>query len=399
MRIVLRAKTATRCSTCSYLNPLPGLRHQAECVNCAEPIDVAGKIRDSHDGGLSYWFGGYVDTVAEALLYGEGEHELEDMSEGGGSALELRKVERFACHCGAALDAPATDPATKEIRCGSCKDLTPVRWPDAQTREWDPRITFIVGDAGDRGVALKQKVEGTVVKCGNCGAPLAQQGRQRALVCTHCHAENFLSDQIWTKLFPRPEQHVFYLVYDLREEDDAYAEAFAFLSATTHYDFKKAQQKLIRTKAHEMKPRILAAKVKRVLTNTKDHADLTEDVARAIVARDDLDKATMARIEERLTHAVRNKIVSHEMSAPFLHRWLHSQDEDVRAIAARIAKGDALAKCAADKSVEVRLAVAGRKDAPPEMIAALRKDPNERVRDKARENPAYKPGFFEKLFE
>ncbi len=366
-------------------------------MNCAEPIDVAGQIRDRFEGGLSYWFGGYVDAFAESLLYGDGEHQVEDMSEGGGSPLTLRKVERFACHCGAALDTPAH--AAKELRCTSCEDLTPIRWPDAQTREWDPRITFIVGDAGDRGVALKQKVEGTVVKCGNCGSPLAQQGRQRALVCSHCQTENFLSDQIWTKLFPRPEQHVFYLVYDLGEEDDTYAEAFAFLSATTHYDFKKAQQKVIRAKAHEMRPRILAAKVKRALTNDTDDSDLAEDVAREIIARDDLDKATMARIEKRMTHAVRSKIVNAGMSASFLRRWLRSMDEDVRAIAAHVAKGDALEKCATDKSVEVRLAVAGRKDAPPEMIAALRKDPNERVRDKARENPAYKPGFFEKLFE
>jgi len=65
MRVVLQVKTATRCNTCSYLNPLPGLRHETECVNCAQTIDVAGKIKGGRDGGLRYTFGGYYDAVAE----------------------------------------------------------------------------------------------------------------------------------------------------------------------------------------------------------------------------------------------------------------------------------------------------------------------------------------------
>jgi hypothetical protein len=206
-------------------------------VNCAGPIDVAGKIRDAWDGGLTYAFGGYYDAVAESLVY-EGEHDLDDARESDGSPITLGKVRHFACHCGAPLEEPAAGAA--DLRCAKCGDLTPVRWPDESTREWDPRVAYLVGDAGDRGVALREKLEGTVVACGGCGAPLVQQARMRVLTCSHCRAENFLSDKVWTKLFPRPESHVFYLVYDL--DDDAYADAIAFLITSTHYGFEGAEE-------------------------------------------------------------------------------------------------------------------------------------------------------------
>jgi hypothetical protein len=360
-------------------------------LNCAQPIDVAGKIRDGRDGGLTYTFGGYYDAVAESLVY-DGEHELQDASDSNGSPFTLRRVQRAACHCGASLGEPARDAI--DMRCGSCRDVIPVRWPDQHTREWDPRVTYLVGDAGDRGVALRQKLEGTVVPCGNCGAPLAQQGRQRALVCTHCQAENFLSDKIWTKLFPRPESHVFYLVYDLDAE--AYADAIAFLSTTTHYFFGDAETEFIRQKAGGMKDLVLAARVKRALASQEDNA-IDEEVARAIVSRSDLDAETVARVDERLD-AVRGKIVSAHTSAAFLDRWLASEDADVRAVGAHAAKGEALRACATDAAPEVRAVIAARTDAPAELLAALRKDPDEGVREKARANPRYQPGFFTKLF-
>jgi hypothetical protein len=420
MQVVLETRTATRCSTCSYLNPLPGLRHTAICVNCTEPIDVAGQIRDGRLGGLTYTFGGYYDAVAESVLY-DGEHELEDGSESSGSPLRLRKVRHVACHCGAQLDAPArgalgtpsasrpalgtpsasrpalgTPSASRpalDLRCAGCGDLTPIRWPDERTREWDPRITYLVGDAGDRGIALRQKLEGTVIPCGSCGAPLSLEGRRRVLVCTHCHGENILSDAILTKLYPKPEHHVFYLVYEL--DDDAYSDAIAFLSTTTHYDFERAHEKLIRKEAKSRHDRVVAWRVKRLLSDHED-ATIDADVAREVVARTDLDKATVARIDGRLTNAMREKIVS-QTSAPFLKRWLRSKDASERAIAARVAQGEALHACAADESYMVREAIASREDTPPELLAALRKDPHDHVREKARANKAYQPGFFTRL--
>jgi hypothetical protein len=57
-----------------------------------------------------------------------------------------------------------------------------------------------------------------------------------------------------------------------------------------------------------------------------------------------------------------------------------------------------LRACATDPSREVREAIAARSDAPAEILATLRNDPDERVRQQARANPGYQPGFFTKLF-
>jgi hypothetical protein len=395
MRVVLEAKTATRCKTCSYLNPLPGLRHETECVNCANPIDVAAKIRDGREGGLKYTFGGYYDAVAESLLY-EGDHDLQDARDSQGSPFALRKVGHFACRCKAPLEAPA--PGAADLRCGRCGNVTPVRWPDDGTRKWDKRIAYLVGDAGDRGVALRQKLEGTVVGCGNCGAPLAPQGRQRAVVCTHCRAENFLSDKIWTKLFPNPEEHAFYLVYELDEK--AQAKAIAFLMHTGHYFFDKHQKKAIAGMQHAMEDRVRAERVQRVLDyeNDDERDPVPADVAHEIVSRLDLDARTIEAVDVRLTDEVRRKVASDKINPKFLKRWLHSSHSGTRAIGARLAQGDALQNCAKDDSEDVRAVIAARHDAPPEIIAALRKDPSETVREKARANESYQPGFFTKLF-
>lgn len=390
VRVVLEARTATRCPTCNYLNPLAGLRHVTECVSCAAPIDIAARVRANRTGGLTYTFGGYYDAVAEALLY-EGDHELEDGSSGEASSINLRKVRSVVCACGAPLDTPAVGAA--DLRCGGCGSTTAVRWPDQRTREWDPRITYLVGDADDRGVVLRQKLDGTIVGCGQCGAPLARHGRQRAVVCSHCNAENFLSDAIWTKLFPRPEQHTFYLVYDL--DEDAYASAFAYLLSENHYYFDAAEAAVVREKASPIQDRVLAARVKLALAN---EAKIEAEVARAIVSRTDLDAATIARVDKRLAQDVREHVADDKTSPAFIAHWLASRDDDVRALGARGARGDALRACAVDKSRNVRAVVAARKDTPADLLAVLRKDPDDTVRQAARTNASYQPGFLSKLF-
>jgi hypothetical protein len=259
----------------------------------------------------------------------------------------------------------------------------------------DARLgAYVVGDAADRGVALGQKLEGTVVSCGHCGAPLALQGRQRNCVCAHCRSENFLSDAIWTKLFPQPEAHVFYLVYEL--DDAAQADALAFLVTTGHYFFDEAEKSLLREKVEAVKDLVLAARVRRALESQEDKID--EDVARQIFARNDLDAETVANVDKRLSHKVREVAATGAASAAFVAHWLASNDEDIRAVGARFASGDALRACATDASREVRAVIASRADTPPELLAALRKDPHDAVRQKARANASYQPGFFTRLF-
>jgi hypothetical protein len=385
VRIVLEARLGTRCNACSYLTPLPGLRHAAECAKCAAAIDVAAKIRSSRDGGLTYAFGGYFDAMAESLLYDQDHDFTEDYP----TPLALRSVKRFLCHCGAPLDAPA--PNARDVRCAACGDATPVRWPDEQTREWDPRIAYLIGDAGERGVSLKQKLEGTVVACGACGAPLEQRGDRRALVCSHCRAENLLSDAIWTKLHPRPEDHTFYLVYEL--DQDGHADAVAWLVMRCDAD-EELEPRIAEIQA-KARDRVLAACARRALAHPKEEFDV--DVAGALVARPDLDDAAMESIDRRLTTEQREAVVTHATAA-FISRWIASQRDSTREIGAKRAAGADIEACAKDRYRGVRAAIAQRTDVPAEIVAALRKDDDATVRELARKNPSYQPGLLTKLF-
>ena len=52
-----------------------------------------------------------------------------------------------------------------------------------------------------------------------------------------------------------------------------------------------------------------------------------------------------------------------------------------------------------DEDAVVRIAAAGRSELPKEVLARLRKDANSEVVRAVKQNPSYKPGFFEKLFD
>jgi hypothetical protein len=387
MRVVLQARLDARCETCDIPTPVPGLRHDTVCMHCAKPINIAKLIRDARESGLKYWFGGYCDALAEAILY-DADHDLADAT--NSRSLRLRFVKRLACRCGAALEAPA--PGAREVRCTQCGDAIPVRWPDAQTREWDPRITYLIGDAGDRGVALRQKLEGTVVGCGGCGAPLEQRDKRRALVCSHCKAESFLSDAVWTKLYPDPEAHVFHLVYDL--DEDGLADAVASLVVNRNYIQRQHYPRIV--ELHEaMKDRVIAAGVRRALAWPEEKLDV--HVALALVARTDLSGDAIDSIDARLTNDFRDTIEA-QATPEFISRWVASEDSATRAIGAKRAGGADLEKCAKDPYPRVRAVIARRTDAPPEVIAILRKDGDSEVREHARKNPSFQPGLLTKLF-
>jgi hypothetical protein len=81
-------------------------------------------------------------------------------------------------------------------------------------------------------------------------------------------------------------------------------------------------------------------------------------------------------------------------------RWVGSPSADVRrVVAAHPATGAAvLDQLAADPDDVVRAEVAARPEISAETLARLRKDRSPRVVEVVRNNPSYRPGFFERLF-
>lgn len=52
--VTLELRVSARCKACSVLTPVPGIRNQLTCRNCAAPINFAKRAEDSREGGLRY---------------------------------------------------------------------------------------------------------------------------------------------------------------------------------------------------------------------------------------------------------------------------------------------------------------------------------------------------------
>jgi hypothetical protein len=388
MWLTLEMRASVRCRRCNIRGPLAGLRQKATCGGCTAPLDIIALHANSREGGVRYCFGAYYDGVAEALIYGD-DHEIEGANEG---AVILRRKPP-ACACGAQLPAP--EPGVRSLACPACHDSVPVRWPDAATQLWDPRLWCVIGDAGEVASPVKEPMmSGTVVSCGNCGGGLVQQGRRRALICAHCNAPNFLSDTVWTKLFPLAEDHPFYLVYRL--DDESLERMYTRLDGGEHYFFEDAEEALIKQRLEEVRERCTLVRRQRALAG----GPITLETARELADWAALPEADAARIDARLDPAMRHELEKGQIALGLLTAWARSSSPLSRASAARTvpAGSPLLAELARDPSGEVRLALAGRTTSPPELIAALRKDPDAAVAAAAKANPSFQPGFFTRVF-
>ncbi len=394
--VTLELKVSVRCEACSVLTPMVGIRSTVSCRNCAARIDFVAKVKDSRDGGVRYPFGGYYDALAEATLVLEDGEDCHDARDSQGSPTALRRVAAPAClSCDRQLPIPGKDTAT--LRCAGCSDVVGVRWPDDETRSWDPRITCIVGDGlRSQRETREARTQGTLISCGQCGAPLSgdQTDRRRARTCTHCSAVNHLGDAAILALFPQPEWHRSFLVYDVT---DAMRRTLykRFTSKDSHYsveDDRMAELQAAHAKALVEQRSETIAEIARGEGSPEEIEHFATD--RALTA----DEA--AAIDSALDDDRRERLASTAV-APLVQRWISSPSVDLRVRAAKnpALGADALVTLAEDPDAAVRVAAAGRPELPKEVLAKLRKDANSDVVRAVKQNPSYKPGFFEKLFD
>lgn len=393
--ISLEMRAAVRCKSCSVLTPLPGIRNVMSCRNCAEEIDFAKRAKDGREGGLRYPFGAYYDAVAEAAFLIQEGDACRDARDSQGTPVELSRHLPRCASCDAALPMP--EQSATEVKCPGCADAIPVRWPDAETKNWDPRIHCVIGDGKGRGDAGREvRGEGTRIACGQCGAPLAEpdsKDRRRSRTCGHCGGLNYLSDAALLALFPKPEQHRCHLVYDLdsREELKLYDWMKAHKKG---YWLKPDQEKAL----DEWHARAQTEARSLILKAIADgHASASE--LHGFAVDPNLTDAEAATIDARLDDDARIRAGAN--AAPSLaRRWVTAPSVEIRKIVAAHQRTDAntLQTLSRDPEAQVRAVVAARTDAPKELLAALRKDPDSSVSDAVKANSSYAPGFFEKLF-
>ncbi len=311
--LAIEMQTSVRCSECDARTPLAGLHGRLSCPGCAETIDVVA-MQGGRTGGAMHLFGGYYDAVSEVLAHGG---ELHDTRGDLVAPIWLRR-KPLGCACGGALAVPE---AGRYAKCEACGDAVPVRWPDDATRAWDPRLWCVVGDASARAPAKEPALAGDTVHCKSCGDALALSGKRRALPCAHCGAANFIGDAVWTKLFPQPEDHVFFLVYKL--DDRVLATVSKFL-AGPHPGIRRSDADALVAKQH----------AERLANALAGHGAIDLEMARELLARHDLTLAHLERIDGSLTNADRMQLLGGKpLPSGMISRWATSSDPNTRAIA------------------------------------------------------------------
>lgn len=410
MILSLEMRCSIRCNDCSVRNPLPGLRESTYCVNCSALCDNIKVHKDNAQGGVTYDFGGYYDSVVDGLIQEEGAV----LAEGDGYICPTRLVRKEAvCSCGTKLPIPEAD--AKNVTCTSCKDQVVVRWPDDTTRKWDARIWCIVGDSGEHADhAPPKKKEGEVIPCSQCGAALTPEGNRRTATCAYCHATSFLSDAQRTQLFPQSLDHPFFLLYQLTDE-----KVLGMVNGLKDLDHAGRKG---RARVREQVAKLQKEASDRVLdaSGPIDHKS-----ALAIAKRDDLTNEQVQRFDSRLSDDDRKALLGGKVNPRICISWATSTDADIRGYAATHLEAselvDTLAKdtvshvrekvarrrsitaaqielLARDVDASVRAALAASPHVDPTTLKTLSKDHDANVAAAAKKNPKYVPGFFEKLF-
>jgi len=394
MQLTLELRASVRCPGCAVMTPLLGPQTAVSCRGCAARIDVAALAADARQGGLRYPFGAYYDAVAEAALLLRDDQPCRDARSSHGSPVALRRLAGPACD---ACEAPLPWPAAgaSELACG-CGERMAVRWPDAASRAWDPRLTCVVG--GQRAASAEAReptAEGKVIGCGQCGAPLAgtTQDRRRARTCAHCGALNVLGDAAWLALFPQPEWHRAFLLYEL-DDERLVALHDALLAHDDAYFLDDGPRRALEAgrKAAEAAPR-------RRRLEAAARGELRGARLEGLLEDEDLTDEEVARLDPLLDDAARVRIAPKAAPAT-LRRWAQAASPPIRALVAAHPKAPAalLTRLSRDPEARVRAAAAARPELSAEALAQLRKDPAPEVVAAVRANPSYVPGFWEKLF-
>jgi len=394
MKLALEMRASVRCEACSTLTPLPGVRNRMSCRNCAAPLDFAARAADAREGGLRHPFGGCFDAVAEAaLLLSEGD-DCRDARRSQGTPVALRRAMPTCRACDAALPLPPE--GSTDVACPQCGDIVAVRWPDEETRSWDPRLHCVIGDGKGRGDApTPQPSEGVYIKCGHCGAPTAtaEDERTRARRCTYCGGVNYLSDEAWLALFPEPEWHRCTLLYALTPRD-VFAMATWIERETNKYFLDEAKkQEVAATKAR------MWAEARAELLAAARRGQATPDELEALSRDPELTEEEASVVDSALSEEAR-RALGPDAAIALVRRFARSSAPELRALLARHPNADSttLATLAGDPDEAVRLAVAAHPATTTDVLRGLRKDPSEAVVEAVKNHPRYEPSFLEKLF-
>ena len=353
------------CPGCNNYVAVSGITDFDTCQNCGKHVNVRTVLNDKMFG--------FMDKIKYINGYLSG--SIEQMG-ADGYKLKYSSMQPFCEECFVVIDENEMLEAInteKPFTCKACGHNMPSRRADAALKEFHPKAIGVINDSYGFDHAEKNvdKDSMIVFKCMTCGAGLElKSDTKRTIKCNFCDNENYLPDNIWTKLHPNKEVQPLFIMLEL-SEDDMRDSVNYFLSVTSLSIYKKHFENFIRE--YFEKPFITPA--------------------------------FLAWLKAFLS-AKNNEEVSFNMDITKIHKYfydnlklgLNAHPIEIKSIAAEYGYGlseELQAGLASDNNENVRLALAKNTGLSKDIIKKLQADSSVTVQNEAKK---HKTGFFKGLF-
>ncbi len=354
------------CPGCNNNHAVSGIVDLDTCQNCGKNINVRSVLQDRMFG--------FMDRVQYISGFLSG--SIEQIGGAGAYRLQYSSMPCTCEECNSVIESGLLTKAIEEakpISCPSCNHKMPVRKADNEIKQFHPKAIGIINDSHGADYAKKDvdKDSMLVFKCMTCGGALElASDTKRTIKCNYCDNENYLPDNIWTKLHPNKEVQPLFILLDLTEEDIKGSIDY-FLRVTALSIYSKHFENFIR--------------------EYFEHPFVNESLLTWV---------------KHLLSAKNNEQVSFNMDITKIQKYLYdnlklgvsSHAYELKCIAAEYGSSipaELQMLLAEDKSENVRMALAGNANLKKDVIKKLQADRSEAVSKLAAKQ---KTGLFGKLF-
>lgn len=207
LEISLGVRLAIDCRHCKSSLPINALTARIICTACGNKIELD---KD--------WWSGILNTNTLASAYWQVPRSgVEVINANKGLHLQVRRIQATCKKCGEPFSSPDTtsqESGVSMVACKSCKTQTSIREPDEFEPGYLPELIRIIGEGvrAEGGATIIQgKKNAVVISCMKCGAALDVDGSTRLVPCNYCETSNYLPDDLWFHLHPRPIVSEFFL--------------------------------------------------------------------------------------------------------------------------------------------------------------------------------------------
>ncbi|HMS34794.1 MAG TPA: hypothetical protein PKC91_11990 [Ignavibacteria bacterium] len=230
--------------TCPGCNSFHNVRSFSDfdtCQNCGHNLDTGTILIEKMLG--------FMDRVNYVNAFVSG--RIEQIGGSNAYRLEFSSVPVYCEECKNTFDEKILTEVidnNKPLKCSSCSHVMPVKPAGSFIKNFHPKAIGVINDSSgsDAGKREKEKSSMIVFGCMTCGGALELTDKTKRLIkCTFCGNENYLPDEIWTRLHPNTDVIPLFLLTDI-DEDDIEKSIDYFLNVTSVKIYGKHFENFIR---------------------------------------------------------------------------------------------------------------------------------------------------------